>query len=60
MPHLTFCPTGGIDADNAADYLSLQNVFAVGGSWVAPKPALAAGDFARITALARDAAKLRV
>jgi 2-dehydro-3-deoxyphosphogluconate aldolase/(4S)-4-hydroxy-2-oxoglutarate aldolase len=32
-----FCPTGGIDADNAADYLELRNVPAVGGSWLAPR-----------------------
>jgi 2-dehydro-3-deoxyphosphogluconate aldolase/(4S)-4-hydroxy-2-oxoglutarate aldolase len=44
---------------NAADYLALPNVVAVGGSWVVPKEALEAGDFARITALAREAAKLK-
>ena len=59
LPHLRFCPTGGIDGKNAAAYLSLPNVVAVGGSWVAPKDALAAGDFSRITQLARDAAALR-
>ncbi len=53
-----FCPTGGIDAANAAAYLALPNVIAVGGSWVAPKDALAAGDFARITELAHAAAAL--
>jgi 2-dehydro-3-deoxyphosphogluconate aldolase/(4S)-4-hydroxy-2-oxoglutarate aldolase len=58
-PDLRFCPTGGIDARNAGAYLALPNVLAVGGSWVAPKDALAAGDFSRITALAREAAKLR-
>ena len=59
LPHLRFCPTGGIDGRNAAAYLALPNVVAVGGSWVAPKDALAAGDFARITELARAAAALR-
>lgn len=54
-----FCPTGGIDAKNVAAYLTLPNVIAVGGSWVAPKDALAEGDFARITALAREAAALK-
>jgi 2-dehydro-3-deoxyphosphogluconate aldolase/(4S)-4-hydroxy-2-oxoglutarate aldolase len=58
-PELKFCPTGGIDLRNAAAYLALPNVVAVGGSWVAPKEAIAAGDFARITALAREAAALR-
>jgi 2-dehydro-3-deoxyphosphogluconate aldolase / (4S)-4-hydroxy-2-oxoglutarate aldolase len=58
LPQLKFCPTGGIDARNAASYLALPNVAAIGGSWVAPKEAIAAGDFARITALAREAAAL--
>jgi 2-dehydro-3-deoxyphosphogluconate aldolase/(4S)-4-hydroxy-2-oxoglutarate aldolase len=55
-----FCPTGGIDARNAATYLALPNVVAVGGSWVSPKDAVASGDFARITGLAKEAAKLRM
>jgi 2-dehydro-3-deoxyphosphogluconate aldolase / (4S)-4-hydroxy-2-oxoglutarate aldolase len=59
LPDLRFCPTGGIDGRNAADYLKLPNVAAVGGSWVAPKDAIASGDFPRITALAREAAGLR-
>ena len=54
-----FCPTGGIDGRNAASYLACANVLAVGGSWVAPKDAVSAGDFARITQLAREAAALR-
>jgi 2-dehydro-3-deoxyphosphogluconate aldolase/(4S)-4-hydroxy-2-oxoglutarate aldolase len=59
LPGLSFCPTGGIDGRNAAAYLALANVAAVGGSWVAPKDAVAAGDYARVTALARAAAGLR-
>jgi 2-dehydro-3-deoxyphosphogluconate aldolase/(4S)-4-hydroxy-2-oxoglutarate aldolase len=58
LPHLRFCPTGGIGAGNAAAYLALANVPAVGGSWVAPREAVRAGDFARVTALARAAAAL--
>jgi 2-dehydro-3-deoxyphosphogluconate aldolase/(4S)-4-hydroxy-2-oxoglutarate aldolase len=54
-----FCPTGGIDVKNAKAYLSCPNVVAVGGSWVAPKDAIASGDWARITQLAREAAALR-
>jgi 2-dehydro-3-deoxyphosphogluconate aldolase/(4S)-4-hydroxy-2-oxoglutarate aldolase len=54
-----FCPTGGIDIKNAKVYLSCPNVVAVGGSWVAPKDAIASGDWARITQLAREAAALR-
>jgi 2-dehydro-3-deoxyphosphogluconate aldolase/(4S)-4-hydroxy-2-oxoglutarate aldolase len=59
LPELRFCPTGGVDGKNAAAYLAVPNVAAVGGSWVAPKDAIAAGDFARITTLARAAAGLR-
>jgi 2-dehydro-3-deoxyphosphogluconate aldolase/(4S)-4-hydroxy-2-oxoglutarate aldolase len=59
LPNVRFCPTGGISADNAASYLALPNVIAVGGSWVAPADALAAGDFARVTTLAEAASRLR-
>lgn len=58
FPQAVFCPTGGIDAANAADYLSLTNVICVGGSWVAPADAVRAGDWDRITALARTASGL--
>lgn len=54
-----FCPTGGITPANAPSYLSLGNVACVGGSWLAPADALAAGDWARVTDLARAAATLR-
>jgi 2-dehydro-3-deoxyphosphogluconate aldolase/(4S)-4-hydroxy-2-oxoglutarate aldolase len=59
LPDLRFCPTGGIDGDNAAAYLAMPNVLAVGGSWVAPAKAIAAGDFAGISTRARAAASLR-
>jgi 2-dehydro-3-deoxyphosphogluconate aldolase/(4S)-4-hydroxy-2-oxoglutarate aldolase len=59
LPHIQFCPTGGVDMSNARDYLALPNVVSVGGSWVVPQDALAAKDFARIKALAREAAGLR-
>jgi 2-dehydro-3-deoxyphosphogluconate aldolase/(4S)-4-hydroxy-2-oxoglutarate aldolase len=58
FPQARFCPTGGVDAGNAADYLALPNVACVGGSWVAPADAVRAGDWDRITALAREAAAL--
>ncbi len=58
LPELRFCPTGGIHAGNASDYLALPNVVCVGGSWLVPEDALAARDWARITALARAAAAL--
>lgn len=59
LPGIKFCPTGGITPSNARDYLALPNVVAVGGSWAAPKDAVASGDFARITTVAREAAGLR-
>ena len=58
LQRLRFCPTGGVTAQNAARYLALPNVLCVGGSWVAPADAVAAGDWARIVALAREAAGL--
>lgn len=54
-----FCPTGGVSLTNARDYLSLPNVVCVGGSWVAPKELVAAGNWAGITTLASEAAALR-
>jgi len=58
IPQVSFCPTGGVSLANAGDYLSLPNVLCAGGSWVAPKAALLAGDWAKIEALAREAAAL--
>jgi len=57
-PDVAFCPTGGIDAMRAKDYLQLANVIAVGGSWVAASSLLAKGDFAAITRLATEASRL--
>jgi len=59
LPHLRFCPTGGINPANAPEYLALPNVSCVGGSWLAPAEAVAAGDWPRITALAEAALRLR-
>ncbi len=59
LPQARFCPTGGIGPGNAAEYLALPNVGCVGGSWMVPADAVAAGDWARIEALARAAAGLR-
>lgn len=58
LPHLSFCPTGGIDVQRAATYLGLPNVMAVGGTWVTPADLLAARDLTRIASLARGAAAL--
>lgn len=59
LPEVRFCPTGGITPATAPAYLALHNVGCVGGSWLTPKDALAAGDWTRITALAAEAAALR-
>lgn len=58
IPQVSFCPTGGIGLKTAPEYLALKTIPCVGGSWVAPKDAMAAGDWARITALAAEAAAL--
>jgi 2-dehydro-3-deoxyphosphogluconate aldolase/(4S)-4-hydroxy-2-oxoglutarate aldolase len=58
FPDVRFCPTGGIDAASARNWLALANVATIGGSWMVPGDALAARDFARIGALARDAASI--
>lgn len=58
LPQLAFCPTGGVSAANAPDYLALPTVPCVGGSWVAPKPLVAAGDWDAIHALAAEASRL--
>jgi 2-dehydro-3-deoxyphosphogluconate aldolase/(4S)-4-hydroxy-2-oxoglutarate aldolase len=58
FPQARFCPTGGIDAGKAPAYLALPNVACVGGSLMLPADALAARDWARIGALAREAAAL--
>ena len=55
-----FCPTGGVTAQNASEFLSLSNVACVGGSWLVPAEALAKGDWARIEMLARDACQLKL
>ena len=58
LPAARFCPTGGITAASAPAYLSLPNVGCVGGSWLTPADALAAGDWDRVATLAQEAATL--
>lgn len=58
LPQVRFCPTGGVSLSNAPGYLSLSNVLCAGGSWVAPKDMVLAGDWAGITKLAAEAAAL--
>ncbi|RYY96711.1 MAG: bifunctional 4-hydroxy-2-oxoglutarate aldolase/2-dehydro-3-deoxy-phosphogluconate aldolase [Comamonadaceae bacterium] len=54
-----FCPTGGVSAGNAAEFLALSNVACVGGSWLTPAEAVENGDWATITRLAREAVALK-
>lgn len=58
LPDLGFCPTGGVNGENAAEYLNLPNVFAVGGSWLAPIDLMRKRDWEGVEALARAASKL--
>ncbi|MEU8509471.1 bifunctional 4-hydroxy-2-oxoglutarate aldolase/2-dehydro-3-deoxy-phosphogluconate aldolase [Streptomyces brevispora] len=59
LPQARFCPTGGISLTSAPSYLALPNVGCVGGSWMVPADAVAAGDWARVERLAAEAAALR-
>ena len=54
-----FCPTGGVTLANAPEFLALPNVVCVGGSWIVPGEAVLAGDWQRITQLAKDTAQLK-
>lgn len=58
FPDVAFCPTGGITPASAPDFLALSNVIVCGGSWLTPAEAVAAGDWARISALAKAASAL--
>ncbi|MFT5674988.1 MAG: 2-dehydro-3-deoxyphosphogluconate aldolase/(4S)-4-hydroxy-2-oxoglutarate aldolase [Paraglaciecola sp.] len=55
FPDIAFCPTGGISPDNYQSYLALPNVRCAGGSWLVPEDAVQAGDWDRITELAKQA-----
>jgi 2-dehydro-3-deoxyphosphogluconate aldolase/(4S)-4-hydroxy-2-oxoglutarate aldolase len=59
FPDIAFCPTGGITAETAPQFLALPNVKVCGGSWLTPQDAVDGKDWARITALAAAASKLR-
>jgi 2-dehydro-3-deoxyphosphogluconate aldolase/(4S)-4-hydroxy-2-oxoglutarate aldolase len=58
LPMVRFCPTGGIDATTAPQFLALSNVACVGGSWMLPADALAARDWTRVQQLAGEASRL--
>ncbi len=59
FPKVLFCPTGGIRKEDVAGYVTLPNCRTIGCSWVAPSKLVASGDWAAITALAREAAAMR-
>jgi Entner-Doudoroff aldolase len=59
FPDMLFCPTGGITAQTAPQFLALPNVRVCGGSWLTPADAIESGDWARITRLAQEAGRLR-
>jgi 2-dehydro-3-deoxyphosphogluconate aldolase/(4S)-4-hydroxy-2-oxoglutarate aldolase len=59
FPDIVFCPTGGITLQTAPQFLALPNVRVCGGSWLTPADAVQAGDWARITQLAREASAIR-
>ena len=58
LPQLAFCPTGGINPDNAPSYLALHNVRCIGGSWMAPKALVNEQQWAEIEAMSKIAASL--
>lgn len=58
FPTLKFCPTGGISAETASNFLALPNVVCVGGSWLTPKAAVTARNWSEITRLASAASQL--
>jgi 2-dehydro-3-deoxyphosphogluconate aldolase/(4S)-4-hydroxy-2-oxoglutarate aldolase len=58
FPNIKFCPTGGVNPQNAKDYLQLENVLCVGGSWLTPNNAVSNGDWSAIQDLAVATATL--
>ncbi|MGM0570889.1 bifunctional 4-hydroxy-2-oxoglutarate aldolase/2-dehydro-3-deoxy-phosphogluconate aldolase [Marinobacter sp.] len=54
FPDVSFCPTGGIRQNTACEYLALDNVLAVGGTWLTPESRVSAGDWAGIARLAKE------
>ena len=54
FPYLKFIPTGGVDQENLAEFISTPNVFAVGGSWVCAKADIANHEFEKISRLAAE------
>ena len=59
LPHMHWCPTGGVSPESVMEYLSLPNVLCVGGSWIAPETVIGSADWGEIERLARNAACLQ-
>lgn len=59
LADVSFCPTGGITQETAPQFLACKNVVCVGGSWLTPKAAIEAGDWDKITEIARAASALK-
>ena len=55
---MSIMPTGGVSAANLAEYLAVPAVIACGGSWLTPKAAVDAGDYAAVTEMARAAVEI--
>lgn len=58
FPQLRFIPTGGVNLGNLADYLQMEKIHAVGGSWMAKRHMIVEGQFKEITRLAREASEI--
>ena len=58
FPQLRFIPTGGLRLENAAQYLQDGKIHAIGGSWMAKRQMIAAGNFDEITRMAKEASDL--
>ena len=58
LPQIKFCPTGGVNEANAADFLALNNVLCVGGTWMLDAALIAAKNWSEIELQARAAARL--
>ena len=58
FPQLKFCPTGGITINNVSQYLSLSNVFCVGGTWLTPNKLIELKKWKDIQILAVEASTL--
>ena len=58
FPGTKFIPTGGVNNDNLAEFITAPMIHAVGGSWTVPKKEIAAGNFEAIAALCAEARKI--